>query len=80
MLRLDLRGQICPSTLLVTLKAINANQAALRSGATVLSLLVDHRDATVTIPEAAENMGYRCTVSRSGTHYELTVGAPGGRP
>ena len=72
-LELDVRGQICPSTLLTALREINANREALRSGAVCLAILTDNRDATATIPAAASNMGYRSQVVRDGAHYVITV-------
>ena len=74
---LDIRGQICPSTLLTALRQINANQARLRGGSLRLAILTDNRDATATIPEAASNMGYRTAVAREGAHYVITVGGEG---
>ena len=75
---LDLRGQICPATLLKSLKQLNEMRAELGSGASRLTILTDHRDATVTVPEAAGNMGYAVSVRREDRHYVITVEAPRG--
>lgn len=72
-LKLDVRNQICPSTLLVALKEINTHQAALRKGELALVVLSDNRDSTTRIAEAAENMGYRVNVSKEEAHYRLTI-------
>ncbi|BCA80776.1 sulfurtransferase TusA family protein [Desulfuromonas sp. AOP6] len=72
-LKLDIRNQICPSTLLVALKEINIHQAALRQGTLVLEVLSDNRDSTTRIAEAAENMGYGVTVDKEGAHYRLSI-------
>jgi TusA-related sulfurtransferase len=63
-IEIDIRGQICPATLLVALKEINARAALLRQGKVTLSFLIDNRDATGTIPESAANMGYAVTVEK----------------
>ncbi len=70
---LDLRGQICPATLLKSLQRINEMKGELTAGASRLTILTDHRDATVTVPEAAGNMGYAVTVRKEERHYVITV-------
>lgn len=72
-LECDVRGQICPSTLLTALKAVNRHAAALRSGELALAVLTDHRDAVETIPEAVTNMGYRASVTREHGHYRVVI-------
>ena len=72
----DLRGRICPSTLLVAMKEMNDHRQQLQQGAVRLRLLLENRDATVTIPEMARNMGYQVEISKQGQHYELVIGAP----
>ncbi len=69
----DIRGQICPSTLLIALKEINQHKEALRSGEVVLLFKTNNRDAAVTIPDAAENMGYGATVAKEADYYLITV-------
>ncbi len=71
----DIRGQLCPSTLLVALKEINARAAQLRQGAVKLCFLIDNRDATGTIPESASNMGYAVTVEKQEGWYRIEVSA-----
>lgn len=72
----DLRGRICPSTLLVAMKEMNAHRQQLQEQRAQMRLLVENRDATVTIPEMARNMGYAVEVSKVGQHYEIVIGAP----
>ncbi len=72
---LDLRGQICPATLLKSLKLLNEMKGELSAGVSRLTILTDHRDATVTVPEAASNMGYAVSVSKEDRHYVITVQA-----
>ncbi len=69
----DIRGQICPSTLLIALKEMNRHKEALRSGDVVLLFKTNNRDATVTIPDAAENMGYGANVAKEADYYLITV-------
>lgn len=69
----DIRGQICPATLLVALQEINRHQARLRDGSLALRLLTDNRDCLVTIPESARNMGYAAAVDRDGAHYVIEI-------
>jgi len=61
---LDIRGQVCPSSLLITLRELNQNAEALRSGALYLRILTDSRDAIVTIPNAAVNMGFQAHLQK----------------
>lgn len=76
----DLRGQMCPSTLLSALREVNTRRRELRSRAVTLCFRTDNREATVTIPDAMQNMGYEVAVVRRGAHYEITVtGVPRGR-
>ena len=74
--QLDIRGQICPSTLLTALREVNLYKAALKAGTLQLAILTDDRNATATIPNAVDNMGYRVTVEREEHHYRVTVGGP----
>jgi len=68
----DLRGQLCPSTLLVALKEINAHVEALGQG-DKLCFMITNRDATVTIPEFAANMGYAVNVGKRDGYYYIEV-------
>lgn len=70
---IDMRGKVCPSTLLTALREINANQIALRSGVLRLSFLTDNRDATATIPESVTNMGYGVCVTKEDGSYRIDV-------
>ena len=73
----DLRGQLCPATLLVALKEINAHGDALEQGHR-LCFMIDNRDATITIPEFATNMGYAVSVGKRDGYYYIEVSS--GRP
>jgi len=76
--KLDLRGQVCPATLLKSLQRLNEMKGELNAGAARLTILTDHRDATVTVPEAAGNMGYLVSVTTEDRHYVITVEAARG--
>lgn len=69
----DLRGQLCPATLLVALKEITARADILRQGGLMLRFIIDNRDATATIPESASNMGYAVRVEKKDGHYCIEV-------
>ncbi|PLX46592.1 MAG: sulfurtransferase TusA family protein [Deltaproteobacteria bacterium] len=71
----DIRGQICPSTLLTALKEINDHRDDIRSGEVKIIVLTTNRNATSTIPNAAENMGYKVNVERENSHYRIEIGA-----
>ena len=69
----DIRGQICPSSLLTALREINTHQGALRDRAVRLRFLTDNRDCVTTIPESARNMGYAAEVLRERGCYRIEV-------
>jgi TusA-related sulfurtransferase len=75
MIEFDVRGQLCPATLLVALKEINDRAALIRQGTIKLCFLIDNRDATVTIPESASNMGYAVAVEKQEGWYRIEVSA-----
>ena len=72
---IDMRGQICPSSLLTALKQMNSCRAALQDGETELVFLTDNRNATITIPDSAVAMGYRAEVTAVAGYYRVTVSA-----
>ncbi|MCF6187360.1 MAG: sulfurtransferase TusA family protein [Desulfobulbaceae bacterium] len=69
----DIRGQICPSCLLYTLREINRQKAAFKEGNTRIIIKTDNRDATTTIPDAVSSMGYECLVEKKKGYYELVI-------
>jgi len=70
---LDLRGQVCPVALMLSLKKLNALRGELVSRVATLRILTENRDSVPTISEAARNMGYAVTVDREEAHYVLSV-------
>ena len=69
----DIRGQICPSSLLVALKEVNSRAERLQQRDVQLCFLTDNRDATVTIPESATNMGYGVSVEKKEGYYCIVI-------
>lgn len=73
-IQVDMRGQVCPSTLLVAMDNLNRHGEALQSGALQLLIITDNREALHTIPATAENMGYVARITKTTSHYELLIG------
>lgn len=69
----DIRGQICPSTLLIAMKEVNHHQERLKSGELSLIFLIDNRDAITTIPETIGNMGYAVSYTAEKGHYRIVI-------
>ena len=72
-IKFDIRGQICPATLLIALKEMNRHSRQLEEGTVKLIFLTDNRDALTTIPESVTNMGYSVNVTRNETSYSIEV-------
>ncbi len=70
---LDIRGQICPACLLVTLKEVYSSKELLKSREATLLVRTDHRDATRTIPGAVSAMGYHVNVAKVKNYYEIRL-------
>jgi TusA-related sulfurtransferase len=72
----DLRGQICPSCLLMALNQVNIHQQALKTRQRQLHILTDDRQATGTIPDAVSNMGYQVKVEKQQGSYRIKIFQP----
>jgi len=70
---IDLRGQICPSTLLTALRETNTNKTELRSGELKLVILTDNRNSTTHINESISAMGYRVEIEKVLEYYRITI-------
>jgi TusA-related sulfurtransferase len=70
---LDIRGQLCPSCLLLALKALNSNGEAVRAGSAEIVVTTDDRQATATIPATANRMGFRTEVARRDGSYRIRI-------
>jgi len=73
MIELDIRGQICPSALLIALREVNQRKLALKTGSVCLRVRTDNRDSTITIPDALTNMGYAVKVTKDDGHYLVEI-------
>jgi TusA-related sulfurtransferase len=72
---LDIIGQICPASLLITLRKINEIKDAIHQGDLRLDVLTDNRDAVGTISEAVANMGYVLSTEKREGLYVLSISA-----
>lgn len=70
---IDIRGQICPSCLLQALKELNRLGSEIRAGSAEIVVTTDDRQATSTIPAAAERMGYAIEVIPVDGAYRIRV-------
>ncbi|OJZ17823.1 MAG: tRNA methyltransferase [Thiobacillus sp. 65-29] len=70
---LDIRGQICPSCLLLALKELNRRNQEIRAGDAEIVITTDDRQATSTIPIAAEHMGYAVDVHAVDGVYRIRI-------
>ena len=72
-LEMDIRGQVCPSSLLLVLREINRQHRDLVAGHLCMVILTDNRDATGTVPEAVRNMGIDAVVEKVSGYYRITT-------
>ena len=70
---IDIRGQTCPSCLLIALKEVNAYRDTLKEQGRTLRILTDSRHSTGTIPDSVRNMGYQAKVEKIGNYYCIVV-------
>jgi TusA-related sulfurtransferase len=70
---MDIRGQLCPSCLLLTLKEINTNIQSIKSGESEVRILTDDRHATVTIPDAVTKMGLSTLIEKGSEGFEICI-------
>lgn len=73
MIEFDIRGQICPSSLLTALREVNNHKKALKRGDAQLVILTDNRDSTTTIPDSIRNMGYDVQVDKDHDSYRILI-------
>ena len=69
----DIRGQICPSSLLLALREVNRQHQELLAGHLRMMILTDNRDATGTVPEAVRIMGLDADVEKADGYYSITI-------
>ena len=69
----DIRGQICPSCLLMALNKVNESRDELKGKQLELHIITDNRQATATIPNTVGTMSYQVLVVKEGGHYRIEV-------
>ncbi len=72
-IEIDIRGQICPSCLLLVLREVNQRHRELMDGNLCLVILTDNRAATGTIPDAVNNMGIAAAVEKLAGYYRIII-------
>lgn len=77
-IELDIRGQVCPSCLLLALREVNMRHAALHAGSVELAVLTDSRHATGTIPDTVRDMGLLARVDKLDGYYRVVISRPEG--
>lgn len=73
---MDIRGQVCPSSLLLALQVANKNYTDIANGEMEVVIKTDNRDATGTIPNAVENMGVMAEIEKVEGYYKITLMRP----
>lgn len=73
---MDIRGQVCPSSLLLALQVANKNYQDIANGMMQVVIKTDNRDATGTIPNAVENMGVKAEIEKIEGYYRITLMSP----
>lgn len=71
--QVDLRGQICPSTLLIALREVNSHKDLLRTCGGCLVFLSDNRSSVTHISDAVVSMGYQVEVNKEEGHYRVAI-------
>jgi len=69
---IDIRGQLCPSCLLLTLKELNRHGTAVRAGSTEIVVTTDDRQATATSRDSQPH-GFCTEVARLDGSYRIRV-------
>jgi len=72
----DVRGFVCPSSLLVALRELNKYRESLRTEDFTMELMVDNHDSTNRICDAVKSMGYDFQISEVGHGYCIAVSRP----
>lgn len=69
----DVRGFVCPSSLLVALRELNKCRESLRTDHFKIELMVDNPDSTNRICAAVKSMGYDFHVTDTDNSYCISV-------
>jgi len=73
---IDVRGFVCPSSLLVALRELNKYRESLRSDHFKMELMVDNHESTNRICHAVKSMGYDFQVTDTDNSYCIVVNKP----
>ena len=71
--QIDVRGFVCPSSLLVALRELNKYRESLRCASFKLDFLVDNHESTNRICAAVKSMGYDLQVTETNNSYCIAV-------
>ncbi len=69
----DVRGFVCPSSLLVALRELNKYKEGLQAGQIRVEFMIDNHDSTNRICEAVKSMGYTFEVTDEHNGYAIAV-------
>ncbi len=69
----DVRGFVCPSSLLIALRELNKYRESLRTDHFTIEMMVDNQDSTNRICEAVKSMGYDFDVTDRDNCYCIAV-------
>lgn len=72
-MEIDIRGQVCPSSLLLALREVNKQHEKLATGRFQILVMTDNRDAIGTIPAAVESMGFSVEVEKKDGFYRILI-------
>lgn len=79
--QLNLEGEICPYTLIKTIKKVNELEKELRAGEKVLKVYIDHPPAVDNLPEEFEAKGYKVETEKLDSgDWEVTISFPRSEP
>ncbi len=70
---IDVRGFVCPSSLLVALRELNKYRKSLRSDTFKMELMVDNHESTNRICDAVRSMGYDFQITDADNSYCIAV-------
>lgn len=70
---IDVRGFVCPSSLLVALRELNKHRESLRTDHFKIELMVDNHDSINRICDAVKSMGYDFHVTDTDNSYCIAI-------
>jgi TusA-related sulfurtransferase len=70
---IDVRGYVCPSSLLVALRELNKYRDLLRTDHFTMELMIDNHESTNRICDAVKSLGYDFRVTDVDNSYCIVV-------